>query len=220
MRQDGSDKQQVTHMSVTAIFPDFSPDGSKIVFCAGASTFARDIYVVNSDGSDLTRLTSDVGNNVYPAFSPNGKKIVFTSNRTGTSQVWLMNADGSNQTQLTFDPLPKDQVPDWSPHGNKIAYLADTHGIADMGNSWGDIWVMNANGTHQHQITHDATDYGTAWSPDGRRIATLDFPSRTIYTLDAKDGSDAVAVHPAGLQFVPGWQPLGNDNQVEDENDG
>ena len=220
MRQDGSDKQQVTHMSVTAIFPDFSPDGSKLVFCAGASTFARDIYVVNSDGSDLTRLTSDVGNNVYPAFSPNGKKIVFTSNRTGTSQVWLMNADGSNQTQLTFDPLPKDQVPDWSPHGNKIAYLADTHGIADMGNSWGDIWVMNANGTHQHQITHDATDYGTAWSPDGRRIATLDFPSRTIYTLDAKDGSDAVAVHPAGLQFVPGWQPLGNDNQVEDENDG
>ncbi len=220
MKQDGSDKQQVTHMNVTAIFPDFSPDGSKIVFCAGATTFGRDIYVVNSDGSDLTRLTSGVGNNVYPAFSPNGRKIVFTSNRTGTSQVWLMNADGSNQTQLTFDSQPKDQVPDWSPHGNKIAYLADTHGIADMGSSWGDIWVMNANGTHQHQITHDATYYGTAWSPDGRRIATLDFPSRTIYTLDAKDGSDAVAVHPGGLQFVPGWQPLGSDNQDEDENDG
>ena len=53
MKQNGSDKQQVTHMDVTAIFPDFSPDGSKIVFCAGASTFAADIYVVNSDGSDL-----------------------------------------------------------------------------------------------------------------------------------------------------------------------
>jgi Tol biopolymer transport system component len=220
MSQDGTDKQQVTHMSVTAIFPDFSPDGSKIVFCAGASTFTRDIYVVNSDGSDLTRLTSGVGNNVYPAFSPNGRKIVFTSNRTGTSQVWLMNADGSNQRQLTFDSQPKDQVPDWSPNGSKIAYLADTHGIADMGNSWGDIWVMNANGSHQHQITNDATDYGTAWSPDGTRIATLDFPTRTIYTLDARDGSDRQAVHPAGLQFVPGWQPLGHsegDDQGEDE---
>jgi TolB protein len=220
MNQDGSDKQQVTHMSVTAIFPDFSPDGTKIVFAAGPSTFARDIYVVNSDGSDLIRLTSDVGNNVYPAFSPNGRKIVFTSNRTGTSQVWLMNADGSDQRQLTFDSQPKDQVPDWSPHGNKIAYLVDTHGIADMGNSWGDIWVMNANGSNQHAITHDATDYGTAWSPDGRRIATLDFPSRTIYTLNAKDGSDRVAVHPGGLQFVPGWQPRGTgggDDQGEDE---
>jgi len=220
MKQNGKDKQQVTHMSVTAIFPDFSPDGSKIVFCAGPSTFARDIYVVNSDGSDLTRLTSGVDNNVYPAFSPNGHKIVFTSNRTGTSQVWLMNADGSNQRQLTFDPQPKDQVPDWSPHGGKIAYLADTHGIADMGNSWGDIWVMNANGSHQHQITHEATDYGTAWSPDGTRIATLDFPTRTIYTLNARDGSDRQAVDPGGLQFVPGWQPLGTeDSQGEDQND-
>jgi TolB protein len=217
MKQNGTDKQQVTHMSVTAIFPDFSPDGSTIVFCAGPSTFTRDIYLVNSDGSDLTRLTSGVGNNVYPAFSPDGSKIVFTSNRTGTSQVWLMNADGSNQRQLTFDPQPKDQVPDWSPDGSKIAYLVDTHGIADMGNSWGDIWVMNADGSGQHPITSGATYYGTAWSPDGSRIATLDFPSRTVYTLNASDGSDPQAVHPGpGLQFVPGWQPRGTDLEGED----
>jgi Tol biopolymer transport system component len=221
MKQNGTDKQQVTHMSVTAIFPDFSPDGSKIVFCAGPSTFARDIYVVNSDGSDLTRLTSGVGNNVYPAFSPDGSKIVFTSNRTGTSQVWLMNADGSNQRQLTFDSQPKDQVPDWSPDGSKIAYLADTHGIADMGNSWGDIWVMNADGSGQHAITSGASWYGTAWSPDGSRLATLDFPSRTVYTINAADGSDVEAVHPGpGVQFVPGWQPRGTgDSQGEDQND-
>src|SRR5262245_43627856 len=223
MNQDGSDKQQVTHMSVVAIFPDFSPDGSKIVFCAAAPTFGRDIYVANSDGSDPTQLTSGVGNNVYPAFSPNGRKIVFTSNRTGTSQVWVMNADGSNQTQLTFDPQPKDQVPDWSPHGNKIAYLADTHGIADMGNSWGDIWVMNKNGSHQHQITNGATYYGTAWSPDGTRIATLDFPSRTVYTVNAADGSDPQAAVHAGIgpQFVPGWQPRGiGDGDDQGENEG
>jgi Tol biopolymer transport system component len=220
MNQDGSDKQQITNMGVVAIFPDFSPDGSKIVFCAGATVFGRDIYVVNSDGSDLTRLTSGVGNNVYPAFSPNGRKIVFTSNRTGISQVWVMNADGSDQTQLTFDPQPKDQVPDWSPSGGKIAYLADTFGTADVGISYGDIWVMNPNGSHQHQITSGAPYYGTAWSPDGTRIATLDRLSRTIYTVNAKDGSDPQAVHPGGLQFVPGWQPVGTeDNQGGDQNE-
>jgi dipeptidyl aminopeptidase/acylaminoacyl peptidase len=121
-----------------------------------------------------------------------------------------MNADGSGQTQLTFDPQPKDQVPDWSPDGSKIAYLADTHGISDVVNpSWGDIRVMNADGSDQHQITHNATYYGTAWSPDGSRIATLDMPTRTIYTANASDSSDAEAVHPGGLQFVPAWQPRG-----------
>jgi Tol biopolymer transport system component len=222
MKQNGTDKQQVTHMSGPAIFPDFSPDGNKIVFTAKpAGSPTRDIYVVNSDGTGLTQLTSGEGNNAYPAFSPDGSKIAFTSDRTGTWQVWVMNADGSPQTQLTFDAQPKDQVPDWSPDGSKIAYLADTHGIADtVSPSWGDIWVMNADGSGQHPITSGATYYGTAWSPDGTRIATLNFvnyPDRTVYTVDASDGGDPQAVHPGpGPQFVPAWQPRGTGIQGED----
>lgn len=58
---------------------------------------------------------------------------------------------------------------------------------------------------------------GTAWSPDGTRIATMDRPTRTIYTINATDGSDPQAVHPGpGPQFVPGWQPLGKGTQGED----
>jgi len=222
MKQNGTDKQQVTHMTGVAIFPDYSPDGSEIVFAAQpAGATARNIYVVPSDGGTPQQLTT-VGNNVYPAFSPDGSTIVFTSNRTGTSQVYVMNADGSGQTQLTFDPQPKDQVPDWSPDGSTIAYLADTHGISDVVNpSWGDIWVMNADGSGQHAITSGASWYGTAWSPDGTRITTLDFPSRTVYTVNATDGSDPQAVHPGpGVQFVPGWQPRGTGNsEGEDQND-
>jgi TolB protein len=217
MKQNGTDKQQVTHMSGVAIFPDYSPDGSEIVFAAQpAGATARNIYVVPSEGGTPQQLTS-VGNNVYPAFSPDGSKIVFTSNRTGTSQVYVMNADGSGQTQLTFDPQPKDQVPDWSPDGSTIAYLADTHGISDVVNpSWGDIWVMNAEGSGQHPITSGATYYGTAWSPDGSRIATMDMPTRTNYTVNAADGSDPRVVHALGLQFVPGWQPRGTGTDDED----
>src|SRR5262249_27127100 len=108
----------------------------------------------------------------------------------------------------TFDPQPKDQVPDWSPDGSKIAYLADTSAAPDIGGN-GDIWVIDADGANPHPITSGGHFLGTAWSPDGTRIATLDFPSRTVFTLNASDGSDLEAVHPGGLQFVPGWQPRG-----------
>ena len=217
MKQNGTDKQQVTHMSGVAIFPDYSPDGSEIVFAAQpAGATARNIYVVPSDGGTPQQLTT-VGNNVYPAFSPDGSKIVFTSNRTGTSQVYVMNADGSGQTQLTFDPQPKDQVPDWSPDGSKIAYLADTHGIPDVNPKLGrhlgyERRRLRPAPDHQrrHLLRHRLVTRR-------HRIATLDMPSRTVYTLDATDGSDPQAVHPGGLQFVPGWQPRGTGAGEEDD---
>jgi hypothetical protein len=43
-------------------------------------------------------------------------------------------------------------------------------------------------------------------------------PSRTVYTLNASDGSDRRAVHAEGLQFVPGWQPRGTGTGIEDDN--
>jgi Tol biopolymer transport system component len=216
MKQNGTDKHRVTNLGGSAIFPDFSPDGSTIAFSAkpaGATT--RQVYVVPSEGGSPTPLTS-FGNNTYPAFSPDGSKIVFTSDRTGTWEVWVMDANGGNQTQLTFDALPKDQVADWSPDGSKIAYLADTTGAVDSGGN-GDIWVMGAEGQSPHPITSGGHFLGTAWSPDGNRIVTLDFPSHTVYTLDATDGSDLRAVHPGGFQFVPGWQPRGTGVGEEDD---
>ena len=202
MKLDGTNKRQVTDLGGRATFPDFSPDGSRILFTYAAIGSAdADLFVIGADGTGLVQLTTGPANDVLGAYSPDGQRIVFTSDRTGTGQVYVMDADGSDQVQLTFDPAFKDQVPDWSPDGSRIAYAAGDPG---------DVLVMNADGSDQHTIVGGPTDdFGSAWSPDGGQIAFIRFDDRTVYVVDA-DGSNEHAVHAFGLQAVPAWQPRGD----------
>jgi Tol biopolymer transport system component len=119
--------------------------------------------------------------------------------------VYVMKADGSDQTQLTFDAANHDQLPDWSPSGSKIAYEDDGYGN-------GDIMVMNADGSGQHDVSKNpAVEFGAAWSPDGTQIAYVSFASgpRLVYVMNA----DGTHQHPltggTSTQSVPAWQPRG-----------
>src|SRR6266567_2276561 len=99
MKQNGTQQQQVTRLGAQSLWPDFSPDGTRIVFMsrpAGAPTAPFQLYLINSDGSGLVQLTSDPWSHEEPAFAPDGSKIAFLSNQTGVMQVWVMDADGSN----------------------------------------------------------------------------------------------------------------------------
>ena len=79
-----------------------------------------------------------------------------------------MNPDGSGATDVSNDPQPDDATPSWSPDGAKIAYsLFDPNA-----GGGGEIYVMNANGSAQTNLTNDpADDYAPTWSPDGVQIA-------------------------------------------------
>jgi Tol biopolymer transport system component len=229
MKQNGTKEHQVTHLNGFSIFPDFSPDGSKIAFNSFIDAEGSDeIYVVDAaTGGGLTALTDCPGEgtfclNDYPAWSPDGRQIAFVhaehfdaDGNPLDEQVWVMDADGSHQRQLTTDAPFKDQVPDWSPDGTKIAYASGLSGI----------WVMNADGTDQHQLSgcgpSDPTpcatgdDFGPAWSPDGTKIAfvrsfqNLGSSNRPVFVMNA-DGTDQhQLVAGQSLQAVPSWQARG-----------
>jgi TolB protein len=76
-----------------------------------------------------------------------------------------MTADGSGQTRLTRGNAFQSAPPAWSPDGRRIAFASERDGNAE-------IYVVNADGTGQRNLTRDPGYEGDpAWSPDGRKIA-------------------------------------------------
>ena len=142
-----------------------------------------DIFTVNRDGTDLRRLTHY---DVYTAegvLSPDGKRIVFTSLKGGDLDIYTMNIDGTDVKQLTNAP-GYDGGAWWSPDGTKIVYRAhhpkDSLELAQYRDllaaglirpSKVELFVMNADGSDNRQITHlGGANFGPSWTPDGKRI--------------------------------------------------
>ena len=155
------------------------PDPSK-GYVWGLDPF--DIYTARPDGSDLRRLT-DYG--VYTAeavVSPDGKRIVFTSLKDGDLDIYTMNVDGSDVKRLTTTP-GYDGGPWWSPDGTQIVYRA-WHPVDSALTTYRELlaqrlvrpnrmelWVMNADGSNQRQITHlGGANFGPSWTRDGTRL--------------------------------------------------
>ena len=162
MDANGNHERQVTDLGTYAVFPDFSPDGSQLVFSAepagGGNTDLWQVPTLGGAPSQLTHTPDMLEEN--PVWSPDGSTVLFVriAGDFSSGQLWSMDVATGQETQLTFDPTFKDQTPDWSPDGTRIAYAADD-----------DIWLMDADGTGQTNLTQSAAvEFGAAFSPEGR----------------------------------------------------
>lgn len=154
--------------------PNFSPDGSRILFDS-TRVGNQEVWVMNADGSAPTQLTTtpdvpDGGFSAWPNWSPDGTGIAFETNRdtldrnnsANGAEVYVMNADGSSPVRLTHDAIA-DERPVWSPDGTLIAYSHETlNGPFNPGPL--NLYVMNADGGNQHQIVADALE--PDWQPN------------------------------------------------------
>ena len=156
------------------------PDRSKGYVWAIHDSF--DIYSARPDGGDVRRLTSSPGYDAEATVGRDGR-IIFTSVRDGDLDLYVMNAEGGDVRRLT-DTMGYDGGAFFSPDGTKIIYRA--HHVADAAEaaeyslllvqglvrpSRLEIWVMDADGTDQRQITslgHAA--FAPSFLADGQRV--------------------------------------------------
>lgn len=143
--------------------PNFSPDGSKIVFIQPTGG-VNDLYSVNVSGSGLTQLTDSTNDYEFaPNYSPDGTTILYSKSNSDFTVVdlWTMNADGSNEQQLT-SLTGWESEPAWSPDGTKIVFTRDSDGFEEAASQ--DLVTADADGTnvqplHASALIEDHPDW-------------------------------------------------------------
>ena len=180
---DGSDVDQVTDGILGNNVASWSPDGTQLVFNSGREGGVQ-IWVTDADGGNPHPITDTPPGvlNTSPQWSPRGDRIVFGSTRECierplpvletcgvSSELYTMRPDGTDIKRLTFSSGP-DSYGTWSPDGNKIAF---SRGAADGAT----IWVMNADGSDQHQISDGPFDTFPVYFP--RAVSNRTHGTRT-----------------------------------------
>jgi Tol biopolymer transport system component len=138
-----------------------------------------ELWVMNADGSGermLARGGVPYSGLVFGDWSPDGRRIAFIKPYSTVyetySTVYVMNADGSGQRRLTQGGELGGLR--WSPDGRKIllSCLKCAASPRSRFSGWGELYVMNADGSEPRNLTRDPRVEGSPeWSPDGRKIA-------------------------------------------------
>jgi Tol biopolymer transport system component len=102
--------------------------------------------------------------------------------------------------------------PAWSPDGTKIAFDSCRGGN-------GDIYVMNADGSQQTNLTNNPAGGGSpAWSPDGNKISFS--RDGEIYVMNADGSNQTKLTETEAWDGEPAWSPDGNKIAFDSYRDG
>lgn len=127
-------------------------------------------------------------------------KSVFSSLATPAAA----GAAPSGFTRLTTGAAEQTS-PYWSPDGKHILYS-----VRSAGGQW-TLWVMNADGTDQRQLTTRGNTGWANWSPDGQSIAywSSDRAGHSSLWLMKADGTGKQRLTDDAMVAFPVWSPDG-----------
>lgn len=155
--------------------------GNYIVFTSGSA-----IWKMKDDGTEPVQITNPANagqrgitnlpiGDYDPRLSPDGSMIIFErledpSTRHGNYNIFIIGSDGTGEKRLT-DTSYAQGMANWAHSGDKVVYIVAA--IEDEGKY--DMYMMNLDGTDNHNITPDYFPEGflchsPCFSPDDSKI--------------------------------------------------
>lgn len=81
--------------------PDFSPDGSRMVYSSYLGGQWHNLWLMPAKGGDAFPISYGDWDETYVRWAPNGRRLGFLSNQTGDTTLWLQRIPGSERHALT-----------------------------------------------------------------------------------------------------------------------
>ena len=174
-------------------FPSPSPDGKWIAFRSGRSGH-KNLYIIDAvegerDGNGIHRLTEGPWTDTMCNWSPDGDWIAFASDRenpgSGGFELFMIHPNGTGLRKVVQSGLAgRTNHPWFSPDGKRIAFTSDYAAVSaePISNShhyqpYGEIFVVNLDGSGLHRLTHNSYEDGTpAWAPNPIRPVDVKLP--------------------------------------------
>ena len=214
------------------MYPQWSPDGSKIVYYQSTTGDGdpQNVWVMNADGSGKVQLTSDTAREVrsiWPSWSPDGRRIVFShevfyAGGVGRMAIYAMNADGSGVRNVTSKKgsggTLADYWPTWERDGT-ISFYRNTGGgvlskfSVDPDGS-GLTRVVREAGVTEYEDEGKWVKYVLGASPDGKWVVRHDVKTDRLVVVPVRGAGapvallDPVAAY-ADISIDAAWSPDG-----------
>jgi len=182
-------------------FPSFSPDGTKIAYCAVASGDDSGIWIANADGTNSRALVTGPGLKQYVHWGKSEWEVFYGAWSAERHRALLYRASLIKGQPALVAVLPEGAAaPALSPDGRTVAFNRTIDGKTG-------VWTSSLDGSSLRRLADEA-DLARFpfWSPDGRHVG-----------VQLRRGSSAIGIFPerkvvatGGESWPHAWSPAGD----------
>lgn len=187
---------------VEARSPQFSPDGSRVVFSGVRKDGYTNIYLLDLSDGSYRNLTDDIYFDSHPTFTLDGRDVVFSSDRSrqgpsGALNLFAIEVETGLMSQLTSGPY-RDQTPECGPDG--IYFSSDREGFFNL-------FRLEDSGDIRRLSSYAAGAFDPRLSSDGRWLVYTGYQDMGyhVYRMPVPPSAPIIARVARGRPEP--WQP-------------